>query len=258
VYYYVYDATALARDSQRITTKIETQINNLGLSGERGQVSALRSVEDLVRDAARKNYSPIITVGEDASFNAALNALAVLGKRVPLGYIPLGEGEPMAKLLGVDAESAVVSLSRRIIRQVPLAKAGKAYFLSFVRCVLPEEPTGEQAKRGLLSRLFKKSATTFTATLKLDEHLKATVNAQSVTIHFSPQFAKLRVEIEGGVRKRKQQPDLSVVWAKKITLEGTPQLACLIDGRPVTRTPITIAVSDVRVPVIVGRTRAFV
>lgn len=255
MYYYVYDSQALAREAQRITTKVETQINNLGLSGERGQVSALRSIEDLVRDAARKKYSPIITVGEDASFNAALNAIARTKSSVPLGYIPLGEQQPMAQLLGVDPESAVVSLSRRIIRWVPLAQAGKAYFLSFVRFVLPEAP----AKKTFLERIFSKREDSFLAELTLDDSLKARVQAQGLTVHFNPERKKLRVEIQGGLaRGRKAQPDLSVVWAKKIRLAGTPQLACLIDGRPVTRTPITIAVSDVQVPIIVGRTRAFV
>ena len=58
MYYYVYDERALAKESQRTLTKIETQINNLGLSGERGQVSALRSVEDLVKEAAKKELPP--------------------------------------------------------------------------------------------------------------------------------------------------------------------------------------------------------
>ncbi len=257
----MYDARAMARESQRITTKIETQINNLGLSGERGQVSALRGVEDLVKDAARKKYRPIVAVGEDTTFNAALNALAELGSDTPLGYIPLDDQQPMAKILGVDPDNAVVSLSRRIIRPIPLAQAGKAYFLSFLRCVLPEtsEP---KVKKGFLGttwdRLFKKQSTSMAATIILDRALKANVNAEAIAVHFSPQTQQLRLEVEGsGMAGNRREHDRSVVWAKHIKIEGKPQLACLIDGRPVTRTPIELHVSDVRVPIIVGRARSF-
>lgn len=257
MYYYVYDERALARESQRTTTKIETQINNLGLSGERGQVSALRGVEDLVRDAARKKYRPIIAVGEDATFNAALNVLAELKSDIPLGYIPIDNKQPMAQLLGVDPDNAVVSLSRRIIRTVPLARAGKAYFLSFVRCA-PAETSETTQKKSFFERLFKKDKTTMSAVVTLDKALKASVEAYSISVHFSPQTQQLRLEVEGsGHAGNRRTHDRSVVWAKHLMIEGKPQLACLIDGRPVTRTPITVTVSDTRLPVIVGRGRAF-
>lgn len=253
MYYYVYDERALAKDSQRALTKIETQINNLGLSGERGQVSALRTVEDLVKDAARKNYRPIVAVGEDATFNAALNALAELRSQIPLGYIPLVPKQPMSELLGVDANSAVVSLSRRIIKTVPVALAGGAYFLSFVRCVLPDAPATKWWER-----LLKKNERTFSAEFTLDDALKASVSAREVTVYFSPGSERLRVEAQGiAQHDKKNRQDLSVVWAKKIHLQGEPQLACLIDGRPVTRTPIDISVSQVHVKIIVGRARSF-
>lgn len=256
MYYYVYDSKALAKDSQRVLTKIETQINNLGLSGERGQVSTLKSVEDLVTEAARKKYKPIVAVGEDATFNAALNALAELNSDVPLGYIPLDEKQPMAQLLGLDLSNAVVSLSRRIIRDVPLASAGKAYFVSFVRLVMPEVPSKE--KVNLLERLFKKKPNRFTATFTLDQVIKGSVDASSVTVHFSPNEERLRVEVVGAKQQaKKASKDLSVMWSEHVQIEGTPQLACLIDGRPVTRTPLDVTISPIKMPLIVGRSRSF-
>lgn len=257
MYYYVYDTPALAKDAVRVLTRIETEINNLGLSGERGQVSALRSVEDLVKDAARRGYHPIVAVGNDATFNAALNALAQSdeSKKTPLGYIPLEGSFHMAKLLGLDPQSAVVALSRRIIRQIPVARAGKAYFLSQVRCVLPD---AEQVSGGFLSRLIKRSRPTFEASITLDT-VSAKVTAEQISVYFDPRSARLRLDVQGpkqnkrGVTKGTFMD--SVMWGHKLTVEGNPQLACLIDGRPVTRTPLEVEVSDVRIPLIVGRSR---
>ena len=106
-------------------------------------------------------------------------------------------------------------------------------------------------------KIFSKNEQTFNASFALDESLKARISAREVTIHFSPGAERLRVEAVGAKSRDKNEQDLSVVWAKKITLEGEPQLACLIDGRPATRTPIEISVSSVRVPIIVGRARLF-
>lgn len=258
MYYYVYDSPALAKDSVRVLTRVETEINNLGLSGERGQVSALRNTEDLVREATRRGYHPIVAVGNDATFNAALNAIAQNSgdKKPPLGYIPLEDDYHMAKLLGVDPTNAVVALSRRILRQVPLAQAGRAYFLSQVRCVLPDAPP---ERGGLLGRFMRRSKPTFEATITMDT-VTASVTAEQISVHYDPRTARLRLEVQGpkqgkrGASRGEGQTD-SIMWGKHITIEGKPQLACLIDGRPVTRTPLEVGVSQVRIPLIVGRSR---
>ncbi|MFH0830682.1 MAG: diacylglycerol kinase family protein [Parcubacteria group bacterium] len=255
MYYYVYDSLALAKESSRVTTKIETEINNLGLSGERGQVSALRSVEDLVKDAARRGYQPIVAVGDDATFNTALNALVSNKaiKQIPLGYIPITANQPMAQLLGLDSHSAVVALSRRIIRTVPLAQAGKAYFLSVMRCQPPEP-----IPRSFFDRLLHRAKPIYQASISVDHTIRATIQAKYLAVHYDPKQTRLRIDVRGARFDQKGEPqDLSVMWGSHITIAGNPQLACLIDGRPVTRTPIDVSVSNVRIPLIVGRSRKF-
>ena len=95
-----------------------------------GSVAELRS---LVREAPAKGYLGVVVVGGDGTFHAVINAAH--GLEIPLGLIPAGGGNDIARALGIplDAVEAAHVLGRARVRRmdaihVRAATGGEALF----------------------------------------------------------------------------------------------------------------------------------
>lgn len=78
--------------------------------------------------AARVGYDRVLAAGGDGTLHAALNGLR--GSDTPLGVLPLGHGNDLARALGVplDAHAAAEFLLRAPVRWMDVARVGeKAY-----------------------------------------------------------------------------------------------------------------------------------
>jgi diacylglycerol kinase family enzyme len=260
VYYYVYDSFLSERSYQKILPKIETAVHNLGLTGERAQSSTLKSVDQLVKDAALKGHSPLVVVGHDGTFNAAINALLSSGQDIPLAYIPVDDTQPLARLLGINLPNAVVSLSRRVVRRVALLQANGHYFMSRAVCAA-NEPAQPGNAKALLERLRTRALDTFEATINIDGKQKLRARIHALTILNRPIQNAMQLELTKFEQRRFRQPQVieqSILSGKSIYIETDTPRPVSLDGRTVLRTPLKCAVSDRTIEVVVGAQRQFV
>ena len=252
MYFYVYDNFLVGKRYERLLGRLETQANNLGLTGERGQVTSLRKVEDIVRDAAQRKYAPIVVVGDDRTFNAATNALAKNPAAPALAYIPVKAEQPIAELLGLTPENSIVTLSRRIERPIRLAFANEYCFVGRLTCVQATDP---RKSRWLGPILPEKNR--LTANISVDGvHIEACVH-ELVVQHDSAE-GKLRLSLVRHSKKRlavRPTVEQSVFWGRQFQIKSKLPLACYLDGRQIVRTPVLVTSSDKTVRVIVGRQR---
>jgi diacylglycerol kinase family enzyme len=260
VYYYVYDSFLSERSYQKILPKIETAVHNLGLTGERAQSSTLKSVDQLVKDAALKGHSPLVVVGHDGTFNAAINALLSSGQNIPLAYIPVDDTQPLARLLGINLPNAVVSLSRRVVRRVALLQANGHYFMSRAICAA-QEPSQPKNAQAFLERLRSQTLEPFGVTIDIDGKQKINAQIQMLTILNRPIQNTMQLELTRYEQRRFRQPQIveqSVLTGKSIYIETDAPRPVSLDGRTVLRTPLRCKVSDRTIEVVVGAQRQFV
>ena len=252
MYYYVYDSFAGDKEFRRIIQTLETETNNLGLTGERGQASALRQADDLVKEAAERGYKPIVVIGDDGTLNAGINAIAKNNLTTPLAYVPLKKNQPLAFLLGLTPETAIVSLSRRVVREMALAQANQNFFLASINCF-----AGTAGSKRLLG---KNRGTVFEPQLLLDEHIKISAPVDRVLIEHKPDSGAFRVSLRHESKsflRRATFEEQGIFWAKHITVSAKQPITCLLDGRAIIRAPLDIHLSDQSINLIVGRTRRF-
>ncbi|MFO0702500.1 MAG: hypothetical protein U0514_01295 [Candidatus Andersenbacteria bacterium] len=255
MYYYVYDAFLAGGRHERPLSRIETQVNNLSLTGERGQVTSLRKVEDLVRDAVTRGYAPIVIVGDDRTLNAATNAMAKLGTATPLAYVPVLPDQPIAALLGVTSADAIVTLSRRIVRPLRLAFANEHGFISRLTCTPPVEQEGP---RKWLRRV-RREQLVFTPSVRIDGALRVEAPVHELTVVHDPMEGRLRLSLVrgGGGLLRSREGERSSFWGRELEIRASHPIACYLDGRQVVRTPVIVHSSTTNVQFVVGRQRLF-
>ncbi len=253
MYYYVYDSFVADKEFRRVLQLIETETNNLGLTGERAQTSTLRKADELVKEAAERGYKPIVIVGDDGTLNAAINAVARNNFDVPLAYVPVKKDQPLAFLLGVTPESAIVSLSRRVVRELALAKANQNFFLASINCYSQPQASTRWLPGKSVTDVFEPE-------LLLDEHIRISAPVDRVLIEHKPDSGAFRVSLRNesrGLLRRTTFNEQGIFWAKHIEMKSKKPITCLLDGRAIIRAPLDIQLSDQHVSLIVGRTRRF-
>lgn len=100
-------------------------------------------VTDLVAEAARAGFSPIIVAGGDGTIGDAVNGLAQAAgsdsaELVPLGIIPLGSANDLIFNLGMstDLNEAVRAIATGKTRSIDLCKCNDRYFANNSACGL--------------------------------------------------------------------------------------------------------------------------
>lgn len=256
MHYYVYDTILDQKECRKRAVQIETQINNMGLSGERGLANSLRNINDLVRDAVDKNFESVIVVGDDSSFSSALNALALTDCKMTLGFLPVRPRQVVAGLLGVEPESAAVSLSRQVTRDLRLAKANNSFFLSEFSCK-PAQTKSDNAATKLLQRFWRGSNLQLNLELVIDGRIKISVETKSLRINYDPSRDQLRISIANDSNKKSMHGEYSTLWGNTIVLSQPKGSRCVADGSKITGNPIEIKLTDKKIPLVVGRRREF-
>lgn len=100
-------------------------------------------VTDLVAEAARAGFSPIIVAGGDGTIGDAVNGLAQAAgsdsaELVPLGIIPLGSANDLIFNLGMstDLNEAALAIAAGKTRSIDLCKCNDRYFANNSACGL--------------------------------------------------------------------------------------------------------------------------
>lgn len=128
---FIYDSFLNQKKYARLLEQLETRITDLGLNGKISRLSPTRNVREAINSELKRGATAIIAVGNNKTVNQTINCLA--GNQIPLGIIPIGENNNIAKSLGIESiETACDVLSARLLIKLDLGLANQTYFLSNV------------------------------------------------------------------------------------------------------------------------------
>lgn len=123
--------------SQKRWPATEAALKNAGVDFDAVVSQHKGQIVDLVEQAVREGYSPILVAGGDGSLGDAVNGLAraaaseqnVLG---PLGILPTGSANDLAFALGLptDLQEAATVIATCKTRQMDLGKLNDRYFIN--------------------------------------------------------------------------------------------------------------------------------
>lgn len=126
---YIYDHFLKQNKLEKIVSKIETRITDLGLNGKNCYVGPLKSLKSIVTDELRNKPKTIIAVGDNETLNHIINSLGEAD--ITVGIIPVGPNNSIAKALGIPNEDTACNvISARLIEVIDLGIINNTYFIS--------------------------------------------------------------------------------------------------------------------------------
>jgi diacylglycerol kinase family enzyme len=129
---YVYDDFLQEKKNDRDVRLMEHRLTDIGISGKIIRLALFRSAEEQIRDEAKRGASTVVVVGNDDTLHKVLGAISEVD--LPLGMIPIGEGNEFAKLLGISSTlQACDVLSARMIERVDTGLLNGQRFVTGVR-----------------------------------------------------------------------------------------------------------------------------
>ncbi|MEK7202294.1 MAG: diacylglycerol kinase family protein [Patescibacteria group bacterium] len=218
--------------------RLRDLLTSLGIAGEMMAASPARTPEELAMMGLERGYSTIVAVGGDAFVNFI--AQTIIGQAV-LGIIPIGEAQQSAELIGTNnMKTAAEFLKFRRLSTFNTVTADPDSLI-FLDAVI-EPPKLAKISFVIDGKLrgyayFNKLTVTRNLEIKIEsEHL---VEPKKILGLFST----------GGTVVR----SLSQFHGRVVRLTSEPDLAILIDGRPVVRTPLQLRLNPNSLKVITKR-----
>lgn len=105
--------------------------------------------EKFAQEAANHGHDAVFCMGGDGTVNETINGLAVAGKSVSFGFVPLGTVNDLARAIGIplDPEQAISMLSEAALVVLDIGKVNDRYFVSNVAAgAIPEAVEGVSAE----------------------------------------------------------------------------------------------------------------
>lgn len=246
MYYYLYDSFLSQKKYYQILAKIETRLTDLGINGKINHLSFLKNIQQVLSEEVKRGIKNIIAVGNDKTFSQVINLAADLN--VTIGFIPIGENNTIAKLLGIpEGEKACDVLSSRIVEKIDLGKINNYYFLTSVEMI------GQNIS------------------LELDDSCLINLEGQNSVVNISnlnhvyqtdcrPNDDYLNVFIETREKKlfKSDKKTLSQLAGKKIKITSKKTLPILLsDEKRIIKTPALAIILPKKIKVIMGKNRIF-
>ena len=102
---YIYDTFLSQKKYDSVLARIETRTTDLGLNGKIIRLGLMHSLFDTVENEIKKGAKTITAVGNSELLHKIINIVArlssenILIKNIPLGFIPIGKSNNIAKCL---------------------------------------------------------------------------------------------------------------------------------------------------------------
>ncbi|TSC95471.1 MAG: hypothetical protein Athens101410_530 [Parcubacteria group bacterium Athens1014_10] len=245
MYFYLFDSFLSNKKYEKILTKVERRIVDLGIEGKFECLTALKNLEELIKGAIKKGIKTIVAAGDDQTVARVINAIA--DSDVVLGIIPFGNNKT-AQLLGIPkGELACDVISNRLIEKVDLGQINHHYFLTSLKI------------------------TNHQVSLECDDSYIITPSpSQEINISnldykndkiFNPQDGFLETHLSpsrGWGRFSKNDGTLFPIKKIRVLESNKEKPATIIaDGLKVLKRPLTIQVAPQKLKIIVGKERKF-
>lgn len=273
MYFYIYDKFTQKNKYSKKISQINIKLSNIGIYDEKTQVSALRPVEVIVKEALQdKRYTNIIAVGDDKIASQIINIIARSGKKVAFGIIPVRESI-IATCLGMpqdNMELCCKELLARKIAKVDIGKAGDYYFLTSVEIdAFPEEKI-KSVLRKILKRNPSQINLDFTEGFSISAHVEkySVINIPTYKNLKELEAEKIKNEVSpfDGLfdvvifedQKRKEGPQQSSLFkTKKMDVESNSKIHLKADGQLLKKSLLKFEVIPKGFNVLVGKNRVF-
>ncbi|MDO8649954.1 MAG: diacylglycerol kinase family protein [Candidatus Berkelbacteria bacterium] len=237
MYYYIMEPPS-SRAVRQTYQRLRDLLTNLGIAGEMMAASPARTPEELAMMGLERGYSTIVAVGGDAFVNYI--AQTIIGQAV-LGIIPIGEAQQSAELIGTNNMKTA------------------AEFLKFRRLSTFNTVTADPDSLIFLDAVVeppKLAKVSFVIDGKLRGY--AYFNKMTVTRNL-----EIKIESQHLVEPKKflglfstggtVVQSLSQFHGRNVRLTTEPDLALLVDGRPVAKTPLQLRLNPNSLKVITKR-----
>ncbi|MFA6428583.1 MAG: diacylglycerol kinase family protein [Candidatus Buchananbacteria bacterium] len=247
MYSYLYDSCLSENKYATNLARVEARLTQLGINGKINRLSFLKNIRSILTDELKRGLKNLIIVGNDQTVNQVLNLAADLD--VTFGFIPLGQPQTLAKILGLpDPLAACDILAGRKIEKIDVGLVNDYYFLTSI--ILPGEP------------LILECDQSYFLTLTSNKTEVKICNLDFINGEFAkPQDGFFEIVIKEKPSSlsffRTKQIPLSKFLVRKINLSAKKSTVIRIDQQKTLKTPVTIKIEKQKIPFIVGKDRLF-
>jgi len=257
MYLYLYDSFLNNTKFNNKLARIETRLTDLGIGGKISRLSPLKNLKELVDDEVKAGVKTIVAVGNDKTLAEVINVTAE--RKVILGYIPVGEDNPIAKILGIPEEDKACDvISARKIEKIDLGKINGNYFLGNIKIV--NGPVTLECEKK-----YQVEVSSEQCQINLCNLRPAFLGASNFSnAYFNPQDGLLEalVQITNPGKKvftlfSKQETKDSIFPFKKLAVKSAKSVTVVADDQRVLKTPVNIEIAPKKIKVIVGKDRMF-
>lgn len=239
MFFYLYDELVRDNKNEAIVHGVESRIIELGINGRVEHLQPLRNLKEIIGAGLKQKAHTFIVVGSDETLLRTINILA--DEKVTIGFIPLGSGtSPLRELFGVhEAIEACNTLSRRITKPVPLAKANQTHFLTQLTLTAP---IGTVLRCG----------DSFGITTTADSQIRVSTQPPVCAVTITP-LASTKRTLWGSSVAPLTSTHLTT---QRLTIDHPEKnIAVLLDQTTTIKTPVIVTLKPKLLKVIVGKDR---
>lgn len=244
---YIYDDYLNKSKYNRILSRVEIRLTDLGLNGKIIRLGAIKNIRDVIQNEIKNGAKTIIAVGNNQTVNKIIGSIidnelyGFFQKNILFSIIPVGEDNSIADSLGIkkEEEACNILLARRV-KKIDIGLVNNYYFLNKATIESQDsiieingEYTIEPTEKGLVS-IF---------------NLKSSANDDK-NIKVNPVDGKLDIYIKN------KSKDLSFLSVNKLKITN-PHKHLVLDDIIEIKTPAEINVISGKLNVIVGKDRSF-
>jgi diacylglycerol kinase family enzyme len=242
---YIYDDYLNKSKYNRILSRVEIRLTDLGLNGKIIRLGTIKNIRDVIQNEIRNGAKTIVAVGNNQTVNKVIGSIidnelyGFFQKNVLFSIIPIGEDNSIADSLGIKrGEEACNILLARRIKKIDIGIANNYYFLN--KATIPCQDTIiEINEQYIIEPLDKGVISVFNLKDENKDNKKLKVN---------PADGQLDVYLKA--------KDLSYFSTAKLKLTN-PKFPLILDEAVEIKTPVEIGVVPAKLNIIVGKNRSF-
>lgn len=270
MYFYICDNFAKKSKFSKKLEQINIKLANLGIGDERAQISLLRPMEEIIKEALQdERCTNIVAIGDDKVAAQAIDMIARSGRKIAFGMIPLKYSK-IAESMGMpnDIDACCREISSRKIARVDLGKVDDHYFLTSVSInIFPEKS---------FSSIFKKVLKREAPLINFDflEGYKVKAQAEEYAVINMPTADDIEMMEEGNIKGKVNPRDglldvlicessldknkkSSFLQTRKLNMETEEKIDIVVDGQKIKRSSLKFKVYPKFMDLIVGKNGLF-
>ena len=121
-----------AEESENYTEKLKKQLDAVAAEFVIKKTKKSGDAKEFSEEAALNDYDAVFVLGGDGTVSEAVNGLMLHESKLPLGIIPLGTVNNVARAVGIpmNPEKAIDSLEQLTVQQIDVGKLNDRFFIS--------------------------------------------------------------------------------------------------------------------------------